>query len=100
MPEPIRRGQENEPLPSGLTVLRFWGVAGLNDEALRLVAEGKGQPTMFAFSDAERAQPIKSLSVWAEAVTAPPVAWRLSGAKPNSRVLMRLTSDAIRQVEV
>jgi hypothetical protein len=55
---------------------------------------------MFALSDVERRLPIQSLSAWAEAHTSMAQAWQLSGAKPNARVLLRLVSDAIRQVRV
>jgi hypothetical protein len=100
MSDPIRPGQENESLGPGLIVLRFAGIDGLNDEALRLAAEGKAQPTMFAFSEMERRLSVKSLSVWAEVITPAALAWQLSGAKLNSRVLLHLGSDEIRRVEV
>lgn len=100
MSHPIRPGEENEPIAAGLSVLRFWSVGGLNDEALQLATKGKAQPTMFAFSDVERRLPIQSLSVWVEAVTPAPQAWQLSGSKPLTRILLHLTSDAIRQVLV
>jgi hypothetical protein len=100
MPDPIRPGQENEPLGWGVIVLRFSRMAGLNEEALRLVAAGRAQPTMFALSDVERRLPVQSLSVWAEDITSAVLAWQLTGAKPDSRVLLRLVSDEIRGVEV
>jgi hypothetical protein len=100
MSDPVRPGIEHEPVGSGLTVLRFWSVNGLNDEALRLVSEGKAQPTMFALSEVERRLTIQSLSVWVEAVTPARQAWRLSGAKLHMRVRLQLDSDAIRMIQI
>jgi hypothetical protein len=55
---------------------------------------------MFTLSTRDEAAPNPHLSVWIEEVTLAAVAWRLIGARPEVRALIRLSVDAVRTVPV
>jgi hypothetical protein len=88
--EPLRPGQDGEPLPAGEWVLRF---AALTKDVLET---GKPSPRAFELSSEDRQSAPPRLSVWAERLTTARQAWMLMGAKPEYQLILRLNVDVIR----
>ena len=96
-------GADGDPAPSGTVVRRFGpqpSPKNQNEPGHALLAAGRAWPGLFAFSSAEQALERPRLSVWLSGLTTSAQAWRLVGAKPGNRILVRLRVDTIRTVLV
>lgn len=90
MMDPVRPGQDGEPLPAGEWVLRL---AVISKDFLET---GRASPKAFELSTEDKQGTPPRLSVWAERLTTPRQAWALVGERPEYQLALRLNVDAIR----